>query len=476
MNPPIKAEQLLEEHNRLFDELIKIPRTRRIHYRIDRKNGNLLGKPRFKPPKYAWSSGIFIQLQDHLQKIWDYLETSSYGIDDAIKVLIHRDERRSSKKSVIFLLEQDVYSTDEVYGDYLIEKTAIGVVISHYRRNQRRRQFKIPARTDAEIEEWICDNARQQIADQFSYLWKNLENEIMACMSYQQAALSKKIDRTTWNKAAIETRIFRNNLTVPDFNRARNYLQNYITEFMNFENHLRGRKVKELDSSSFEEVISVFSDFEDAGEEVRSRLKAISSGTVPWRQNSRKASEGQEKKELIDELNETLSRVKSKRQNLYEEWRIKHSKRQPAQIQETLGQNQADYSILQDLEQTLRIFIITKLEARYGEKWWQQGIPNDIRQKCQERKEKNEKPYPWSEDKEHRLLDYADFSDYAKIIEKKDNWHEVFKPIIRDKNTFVTKLRELEPIRNDISHSRSLDDMQKDTLTLYARQIKTTIQ
>ncbi|MFQ5978814.1 MAG: Swt1 family HEPN domain-containing protein [Candidatus Heimdallarchaeota archaeon] len=140
-----------------------------------------------------------------------------------------------------------------------------------------------------------------------------------------------------------------------------------------------------------------------------------------------------------------------------------------------ISQGSDPYSILQDLEQTLRTFIITSLMEKYGEKWWKQRIPNDIRQNCQERKETNENIYPWFGEEEHDLIEYADFSDYAKIIEKKDNWREVFKPIIRQKDVFISKLRELEPIRKAIAHSRSINDMETQTLTLYSHQIKNTI-
>lgn len=134
------------------------------------------------------------------------------------------------------------------------------------------------------------------------------------------------------------------------------------------------------------------------------------------------------------------------------------------------------YSILQNLEQFLRDSIVFLLKEHYGSQWWKAGIPQDVRQNCEHRKEKGEAAYPWLGDADYSLIAYADFSDYGKIIERKDNWNQVFKPIIRKKEAFIVKLRELEPIRNAIAHSRPLNDTQLSTLILYAQHIKKTLQ
>jgi hypothetical protein len=47
---------------------------------------------------------------------------------------------------------------------------------------------------------------------------------------------------------------------------------------------------------------------------------------------------------------------------------------------------------------------------------------------------------------------YADFSDYATIIEKRDNWKQVFKEYFPEEQRILVKLRELSSIRNDIVH------------------------
>ncbi len=177
-----EGNRLLQEHSFLFLELKEIPSTRNVVCRTERSNGNIIAKPRFLPEKYQWVADLFSRLRDHLQSLWNFFDSYSYWFDDITRAIIHIEERRLSKKSIIFLLERDIWSTDEVHGDYLIEKIGKNVVISYYRRHQRIRQFKLSPMTDTEIQTWICEDARKQIVDQFSILWEFLENEIETCI------------------------------------------------------------------------------------------------------------------------------------------------------------------------------------------------------------------------------------------------------------------------------------------------------
>jgi len=58
--------------------------------------------------------------------------------------------------------------------------------------------------------------------------------------------------------------------------------------------------------------------------------------------------------------------------------------------------------------------------------------------------------------KEPPLIFYVDFSDYSKIILRRDDWDQVFAPIFKEKEVISAKLRELEPVRNALAHFRKL--------------------
>lgn len=182
MNIRQEGQELLKVHSYLREQLIKIPEKRDMEYNEEVENGKRLGKPRFRQPLYDWSEELLTNLRNHLQNIWNFFDQQSYWLDSTIMPLIAYVDRRVSKKSIIFLLENDVWSTDEVYGKYLIEKSRDETIISYFRREQKIRQFKLPILSDSEIKSWICIDAVNQIKGQFDFLWSKLETEISACI------------------------------------------------------------------------------------------------------------------------------------------------------------------------------------------------------------------------------------------------------------------------------------------------------
>jgi len=180
----IKSEgkALLETHKELYEQLIKIPENRELTYVEEIKEDIKIGKPRFKNPKYQWSKNLLSDLRDHLQNIWNFFEKYSYWFDNTMIPLLDTNERRLSKKSIIFLLEEDVWSTDEVYGKYLIEDSKDDISISYSRRERKIKQITLKSKEKSEIKKWICKDAIRQIQNQFEFLWHKLEIEIQVCI------------------------------------------------------------------------------------------------------------------------------------------------------------------------------------------------------------------------------------------------------------------------------------------------------
>jgi len=180
----IKSEGniLLENHKKLCKQLIEIPNKRELEYIEDIENGVKVGKPRFKIPKFQWSTGLLVNLRDHLQNIWNFFDKYSYWFDDTLIPLLYTSERRVSKKSVIFLLEEDVWNTDEVYGKYLIEENQDELTISYSRRERSIKQITLKTKEESKLKLWICNDAIRQIRNQFVYLWDKLETEIEVCI------------------------------------------------------------------------------------------------------------------------------------------------------------------------------------------------------------------------------------------------------------------------------------------------------
>lgn len=181
---------LLKKHADLFDRLTQIPQKRPINYREDIENGKVIGKPRFINRKYQWPSDLLAIFHDHLQDLFDFFLQYSHWFDHTSRQLIDRQKRNLSQQSVKFLLEREVWATNEVYGAYLIEEIQEdpekgiqqGHQISYYRFNSQVRTFNFPSLTYEQRKDWIITDAISQIQNQFSFLWQHLTTEIEVCM------------------------------------------------------------------------------------------------------------------------------------------------------------------------------------------------------------------------------------------------------------------------------------------------------
>jgi len=133
------------------------------------------------------------------------------------------------------------------------------------------------------------------------------------------------------------------------------------------------------------------------------------------------------------------------------------------------------YETLQRLENALRESISKEL-SKITPDWWVQRVPSDVRQHAEERKVRSENLWPWHQEKDLPLIYYVDFPDYIRIIIRKDNWKETFSSKFKDKEAVSAKLRELEPIRNDIAHSRDVSAQAREKLEIYVREIIAAMQ
>lgn len=116
-------------------------------------------------------------------------------------------------------------------------------------------------------------------------------------------------------------------------------------------------------------------------------------------------------------------------------------------------ENLAIYKLLYNIEVGLREFIIEVLEARCGPRWWKERLPSDVLEAYREGR-KYEREIRWCQLVPHHPMYYIDFPHLRKVIERKDNWEDVFQIIFKRKEILIGTLSELEPIRNKIAHNR----------------------
>lgn len=125
--------------------------------------------------------------------------------------------------------------------------------------------------------------------------------------------------------------------------------------------------------------------------------------------------------------------------------------------QETaFARSAAAFDQLQRLETAVRRFIERVMEDAFGENWTRSQLPNNMRDSWVEKQERALKA-----GHEHRfLIDYADFTDYCAIIERRDNWRTAFNRAFGRIEDIRESFQRLFPVRIATMHSRpiSLDD------------------
>lgn len=116
----------------------------------------------------------------------------------------------------------------------------------------------------------------------------------------------------------------------------------------------------------------------------------------------------------------------------------------------------AYYKLFFELETKLRDFIRAVLEKELSNTWWESGVPEQVRVKCKEEADKEEKLHGESS---FHPIEYCYFADLNRILEKR--WSENFQKFFEDEpgQSRVEKLAwlgRLIPIRNVLMHPRRL--------------------
>lgn len=115
-------------------------------------------------------------------------------------------------------------------------------------------------------------------------------------------------------------------------------------------------------------------------------------------------------------------------------------------------------------ENSVRFFIIAKLNDFTGSShWWKDKVPNEVRRNVENRKKKEEQNR-WHPRRNAHNLFYTDFSDLKLIIKR--NW-DCFKRFFPNQPWIEGKLQELEFSRNIIAHNNILSAGEINRIKLY---------
>lgn len=116
---------------------------------------------------------------------------------------------------------------------------------------------------------------------------------------------------------------------------------------------------------------------------------------------------------------------------------------------------------LQRFERLLRQFINDAMTAQYGSNWPKKQLLPELYENWEFKKQRAE-----SNGEILTLIEVADFSDYERIICKKDHWREVFEVRFKKMESVRESLQRLQPIRVAAMHARIVT--KEDVLYLHA--------
>lgn len=126
--------------------------------------------------------------------------------------------------------------------------------------------------------------------------------------------------------------------------------------------------------------------------------------------------------------------------------------------------------VLENLERELRRFIEREL-GKVSKNWWNERVPVNIRANAENKRTRRENIWPWYPPTSTNVVDYLDFSDYRRIIIETNNWEDVFSQFFKTLSFIEVRLGELEPIRNDLAHSRNITPRTTDKLMIYSEEL-----
>jgi hypothetical protein len=121
--------------------------------------------------------------------------------------------------------------------------------------------------------------------------------------------------------------------------------------------------------------------------------------------------------------------------------------------------------IITSLERAIRSLVRAKLSSTPN--WWIDRIPEQTRRRAEQRKAKEESLYP-SLSAPEDALSFVSFTDYDDII--LSNW-EIFSGVFKEKEWISVQLKELEPLRNNLMHSRQLTEHGLEKLRVISREV-----
>lgn len=125
------------------------------------------------------------------------------------------------------------------------------------------------------------------------------------------------------------------------------------------------------------------------------------------------------------------------------------------------------YTAICAFENSVREFVAKKLLEEKGDKWWENCVKKEIRDKAESRR-KSEKDVRWLTPRGGSMIYYTEFGDLISIISRPENW-KLFEVHIGKVDWAKQIIETLEKSRNIIMHSGELAPTDIERIGMYIR-------
>lgn len=128
------------------------------------------------------------------------------------------------------------------------------------------------------------------------------------------------------------------------------------------------------------------------------------------------------------------------------------------------GQMSSNYAIFYCLENSIRDLIAQRLQEQFGDDWWEQSVPENVRKNANSNMRKEIASGFTLRSSE--LIDFTNFGELGEII--KNNWN-IFGDMFRDVRAVEKVLATLNTLRAPIAHCKALAEDEQLRLHLGLR-------
>lgn len=139
----------------------------------------------------------------------------------------------------------------------------------------------------------------------------------------------------------------------------------------------------------------------------------------------------------------------------------------PLDAQRDARRMAAHYELLYCLENSMRELIESTLSENLGpEKWWHDGVPENIRRSAEKRRADDDRAR-WHGPRGTSLIVYTDFPQLAEIILAR--WND-FESLLGDKRWVESYVEEVNRTRRALAHTGALSDLDVERFDLRVRE------